>query len=49
MHIHFSIVKLNVLMSLVHLINQPSYQQFVIFPSGILMFFSSFEMYLKDF
>lgn len=49
MHIYFSVVKLNVLMLLFHLINQPSYQQFVIFPPGILMFFSSFEMYLKDF
>lgn len=49
MYSYFSIVKLNVLMLLVHLINQPSYQQFVIFASGILMFLSSFEMYLKDF
>lgn len=36
-------------MLLVYLINQSSYQQFVIFPSGIVMFFYIFEMYLKDF
>lgn len=36
-------------MLFVHLINQSSYQQFVIFPSGIVMFFCVFEMYLKNF